>query len=164
MALVLDASYTLAIALQEGELPGAEAVEAWMATQGAVVPPLWRFEVANGLLIAARRRRIASSQPARILADLDALPIAIDEAATARAWTATLALAERHGLTVYDAAYLELALRLGATLASRDVELNTAARAEAVEIISLIGLGSSAWSVDAAWTTAARVDNRAGDG
>ena len=85
--------------------------------------------------MAVRRKRISAARPAAIMADLDALPITIDAAATVRAWAATFALAERHGLTVYDAAYLELALRMGAMLASLDRELIWAARREGVETI-----------------------------
>lgn len=135
MALVIDASYTIALALQEGDISGAHEVGEQIADRGAVVPSLWRFDVANVLLMAVRRKRISPSRPMAILADLDALPITIDDAATIRAWTATYALAERHGLSVYDAAYLELALRSDAVLASLDGDLIEAARREGVTVI-----------------------------
>lgn len=135
MTLVIDASYTIALALQEGDIPGAHEVGEQIADQGAVVPSLWRFEVANVLLMAVRRKRIPTSRATAILADLDALPITIDGAATIRAWTVTFALAERHGLTLYDAAYLELAVRLDGALASLDGDLITAARQERLTVI-----------------------------
>lgn len=137
MPLVIDASYTIALALQEGDVPGADIVGDRLAGEGAIVPAMWRFEVANVLLTAVRRKRIASTLPAVILADLAALAIDVDEAATARAWTATLALAEHHGLTVYDASYLELAIRHGASLASLDGDLAAAARRESLEVFGI---------------------------
>ena len=135
MVMVLDASYAVAIALAEDDLPGADEALERIASEGAVVPPLWRFEVANALLTAVRRKWIAPSSPAVILGDLACLAITIDDTSAARAWNETFALADRHGLTVYDAAYLELALRLGSTLASLDGDLIRAARREAIEVV-----------------------------
>lgn len=135
--LVIDASYTIALALQEGAVPGADTIGERLAHEGAVVPALWRFEVVNVLLTAGRRRRIPPSLPAVILADLDSLPIDIDDDATARAWTATMALADYHGLTAYDASYLELAIRRSASLATLDAALAAAARREGVEVIGV---------------------------
>jgi len=135
MPLVVDASYTIALALQETGIPDVDAVGRRIVAGEATVPSLWRFEVANVLLMAVRRKRLDAARPAQILADLDALPIRIDEAATRIAWTTTLDLAGRHGLTVYDAAYLELALRMNAALASLDGELIAAARGAGVDVI-----------------------------
>lgn len=92
--------------------------------------------MANELLTAVRRRRIAAERAPIILADLDVLAAAIDASATSRAWSTTFGLAARHGLTVYDAAYLELALRLDVPLASLDTRLVDAARREDVRVIS----------------------------
>ena len=132
MRVVLDASYTIALALREGEIAGAAEVMERIATDGADVPALWRFEVGNVLLMATRRRRIDAQTEAAILTDLDSLPITIDQGGVAHAWSATAALARRHRLTLYDAAYLELAIRKGSPLASLDSALATAARAESV--------------------------------
>lgn len=135
MPLVLDTSYIIALVLREGDTPDADTVTEIIATEGAVVPALWRFEVANVLWMAAKRGRIPATRPGEILADLDSLAISIDSAATARAWTATYALAARHDLTVYDAAYLELALRLEIPLASCDHDLLGAARRDSVRVL-----------------------------
>jgi predicted nucleic acid-binding protein len=134
MALVVDTSFTIAVALEVEDFSGEAGALGRLASGGAIVPAIWRFEVANALLMAVQRRRVPASRPAAILADLDELAITIDEAATTRAWTATFALGERHGLTIHDAAYLELAMRLHAPLASRDADLIRAARLEAVEV------------------------------
>lgn len=134
MALVVDASYILAVALAEDGAPGLDAFEARLAQEGAHVPALWRYEVANAVLAAARRGRIAAALPPLILADVAALPIHDDEG-RAGAIGATLALATLHGLTVYDAAYLECARHYGATLATLDAALAQAARAEGLDVI-----------------------------
>lgn len=137
MAFVLDASCTIALALAENLLPDPAGLAERLARDGAIVPALWRFEVANGLLAAARRKRIGRDQALSILGDLEGLPISVDQAATKRAWGATFGLAEKHGLTVHDAAYLELAVRTLLPLASLDGALIAAARKEAVPMIGL---------------------------
>ncbi len=135
MPLVLDTSYIIALVLREGDTPDADVVTGIIATEGAVVPALWRFEVANVLWMAVKRGRIPATRPGDILTDLDSLAISIDAGATTRAWTATYALAVRHDLTVYDAAYLELALRLALPLASCDGDLIAAARRDGLRVL-----------------------------
>jgi len=79
-----------------------------------------KLEVANGLTLAVRRPRIPTELRAKALADFLILDIAIDDSTGANAWNATLHLADRFGLTTYDAAYLELAQRKTLPLASLD--------------------------------------------
>ena len=99
----------------------------YVVAQGGVAPSLWRFEVANGLQMAIRRKRIDAAYRAASLVDLAVLPIAIDPDSDRHVWTATVQLAEQHGLTIYDAAYLELAQRRRLPLASLDRALRQAA-------------------------------------
>ena len=94
---------------------------------GAIVPALWRLEVANALQMAVRRGRIDASFRDASLADLGKLDIQIDAETDRHAWTTTLQLAGRLQLTVYDAAYLELAQRCALPLATLDEALRTAA-------------------------------------
>lgn len=101
---------------------------------GAVVPALWPIEVGNTLVVAERRRRITAPVIDRILAELVALPIAIDEQPALLSWAACVSLAIRHRLTVYDATYLELAIRLHLPLATLDKDLREAAKAEGVTV------------------------------
>ncbi len=98
-----------------------------MARYGALAPSLWPLEVANALLVAARRRRIAPAYVEISLRELAKLDVAIDPETAAHAWNSTPALALTHGLTVYDAAYLELAHRRQMPLASLDQKLRAAA-------------------------------------
>jgi predicted nucleic acid-binding protein len=95
---------------------------------GAVAPSLWRLEIANALQAAVRRKRIDATFRDESLADLRSLPIAIDAETDQHAWGTTLSIAERCGLTLYDAAYLELAQRLRLPLASLDQALRAASR------------------------------------
>jgi predicted nucleic acid-binding protein len=86
------------------------------------------FEVANSLLVLMRRRRISREEYARARHDLTDLRPILDDEGPHRAFGETLELADKHALSVYDATYLELALRKRLPLASRDAALNKAAR------------------------------------
>jgi predicted nucleic acid-binding protein len=129
LSLVIDSSITLAWLFDDERTPQADAVMRQVAKAGAVVPSLWRLEVANGLQSAVRRKRIDAAFRDASIADLRALPITVDTETDRNAWGTTLTLAERSRLTLYDAAYLELAQRLRLPLASLDTELRAAGRA-----------------------------------
>jgi predicted nucleic acid-binding protein len=98
-----------------------------VAGKGAVVPSLWRLEIAHALQVAVRRNRIDLICRDATIQKLQRLPIEIDQETDTNAWTATLRLSDRYRLAVYDAAYLELALRRSLPLASRDRDLVKAA-------------------------------------
>ena len=106
-----------------------------LTAAGAWVPSLWRLEIANVLEMGVRRGRMDAAFRDATLADLELLPIQTDPDTEKHAWRLTLRLAERHRLTVYDAAYLELAMRRGLPLASLDRELRAAAAVEGVELL-----------------------------
>jgi predicted nucleic acid-binding protein len=135
MSLVLDASLTLSWYFEDERKPTADAVLDQVAENGAVVPSLWRIEVANGFQTALRRKRIDAEFRDRALHHLGLLPIMLDPETDTYAWTATLRLADRFGLTVYDATYLELAQRRGMPLASLDKELGEAGQALGVSML-----------------------------
>lgn len=100
----------------------------------AFVPSLWPLEIANVLVIAERRGRCSEAEAARFIELLDNLPITIDEDTAHRAMHATYQLAREYGLTAYDASYMELAMRLGAPLATMDRQLADAAQKAGVSI------------------------------
>lgn len=127
MSLVLDSSLTLAWCFEDERTASAESLLRQVAKAGAVVPSLWRLEVANGLQMAVRRRRITPEYRDASLADFAALPISIDPDTDHHAWAETLHLADRLRLTTYDAAYLELARRRTLPLATLDQLLRVAA-------------------------------------
>ena len=107
-----------------------------MAAEGAAVPGSWSLEVANGLVAGERRRRIKAAESAAFIALIEELPIVADPASGARALHETLSLAREHRLSAYDAAYLELAMRLGVPLATADRALATAAPQAGVALLA----------------------------
>src|SRR4051794_24077104 len=124
MAFVVDASVVASWAfLDEGHPVASEALNR-LRTEPAQVPSLWWFEVRNTLIVNERRGRITEADTTAFLLDIARLPIVIDPTPDD---SMTLMLARRHRLSVYDASYLELAMRLGFRLATLDKELRRAA-------------------------------------
>ena len=142
MSLVVDSSATLAWVYSEETTEAISEVLDRLIDRGAWVPALWRLEVANVLEMNVRRGRHPAAFRDAALADLAALPIAIDAETDRQAWGATLRLAARHRLTLYDAAYLELAQRRGLPLATLDRELRVAGTAEGVILLGSEGRGA----------------------
>lgn len=135
MSLVLDSSVALAWVYRKETTKAVDEVFERLSQAGAWVPGLWRLEVANVLEMGVRRRRYRSDFRDAALSDLKLLPINVDLETDRQAWGATALLAERHHLTLYDAAYLELALRRNLPLATLDSDLRTAAHAEKVALL-----------------------------
>jgi predicted nucleic acid-binding protein len=135
MSLVLDSSATLTWIFSDESTPAIDAIFDQVAEQGAVVPALWMLEVANSLTVAVRRERITPQERSDALAVLSALEISIDPETERHAWKATLQLADHHGLTVCDAAYLELAQRKRIPLLTLDRALISAAQAASVDVL-----------------------------
>ena len=135
MSLVVDSSATLAWVYSEETTEAISEILVRLTERGAWVPALWRLEVANVLEMSVRRGRHNAAFRDAALADLAVLPIHIDEETNRHAWGATARLAARHRLTLYDAAYLELAQRRGLPLATLDKGLRDAAAAEGVILL-----------------------------
>jgi len=127
VSLVLDASLTLSWYFEDERTPEADSVLDQVAEQGAVVPALWRLEVANGLQVSVRRRRLTPAFRDNALDQLARMPITVDAETDTHAWTSILHLADRFRLTLYDAAYLELARRRLLPLGTLDRPLRVAA-------------------------------------
>ena len=128
MPIVVDASIVLASLLEEAEAPAASA----LAESDWVVPALWWFEIRNGLIINERRQRTSEQLSARSLRELSQIATTVDAVPES---DNVMALARKHRLTVYEAAYLELALRQALPLATLDRPLAAAARAEGVPLV-----------------------------
>jgi predicted nucleic acid-binding protein len=137
VSLILDSSATLAWLYAEETTPAIRQVFELLIRGGAWVPSLWRLEVANVLEMGVRRGRYTVAFRQATLADLSLLPISLDPETDRQAWDATLQLAHQHRLTLYDAAYLELAQRRGLPLATLDGDLRTAAVAEGVHLLGV---------------------------
>ena len=127
-ALVIDSSAALSWCFEDEASPGTDALFERVRDLGALVPGLWHLEVANVLLQAEKRGRITGGDVTMRLDLIAALPITTDSETTARAWREILALARAQGLTTYDAAYLELAIRRGLPLQTKDEALIGAAK------------------------------------
>jgi predicted nucleic acid-binding protein len=133
MSFVLDASVTITWAMRDEEHPVADAGAGRLKLEEALVPAIWWYEVRNILLINEKRQRISQTDSTRFLLDLDELPIQVDGISNR---SNLLDLARQYRLTVYDAAYLELAQRHGVPLATLDKALRTAAEAAGIPLLA----------------------------
>lgn len=137
MSLVLDSSATLARLWEDETTDAIRRLFELILERGAWVPSLWRLEVANALEMDVRRGRHVAEFRDGALADLALLPIQVDQETDRCAWDATLRLAGRHRLTLYDAAYLELAFRRQLPLATLDRQLRAAAEKEGIDLLGM---------------------------
>ncbi|MEH2122738.1 type II toxin-antitoxin system VapC family toxin [Nostoc sp.] len=127
MQFVLDCSVAISWCLVDENDDYANAILAMMPDSEAFVPGIWSLEIANTLVVAERRNRITQEQSKQAIALLQSLLIQVDPVTDAKALDATLKLARQEALAAYDAAYLELALRLQLPLATLDTRLAEAA-------------------------------------
>ncbi len=103
------------------------AVLTGMEQHTALVPAIWPLEVTNVLLTGIRRKRCTAAEAARFLVLLRALPIKVDDRTAEQAFITSFTLAQEFGLSSYDAAFLELAMREGIPMATLDKQLANAA-------------------------------------
>lgn len=134
-AFVIDASVALAWCFDDEASAITEALLDRTAEEGAIVPSLWHIEIGNVLVYAERRGRTIRGGIVARLDMLTRLPIVTDAETSGRAWRETLTLARAEGLTLYDATYLELAVRLGLPLATKDDALLGAAQRVGVPVL-----------------------------
>ncbi|MCB9538576.1 MAG: type II toxin-antitoxin system VapC family toxin [Myxococcales bacterium] len=127
MRFVLDNSVLVAWLLDESA-QYADAVGARLAADQAAAPSIWPLEFANVLAVAERRGRLDAAEVVRVRDLVRALPIRVVPDPPTRVLTDVLALAREHQLSVYDASYLDLALRESLPLATLDAALAAAAR------------------------------------
>ncbi len=133
---VIDASATLPWCFADEATAATNAVLIRLRTgDEAIVPAHWPVEVANALLIAVRRQRISPDDAHQFLLDLESLPMRVEATTKNLVRAGVFPVAEQYGLTVYDAAYLELALREGIPLMTLDKDLRKAAGASGVPLV-----------------------------
>lgn len=137
MSFVLDSSVTLAWCFEDEATAAADALLERLTDGGAWAPAVWPLEVLNALLMAERRGRITTQTRHAGAAFLQSLPVMLDAHTAPQAWIATHRLAERYRLTLYDAAYLELAQRLELPLATLDTGLCGVASALGVPLLGM---------------------------
>ena len=136
MPFVLDTSVSLAWHFEDDVSEYADRVLDMLASDAAIVPSLWPLEVANGLINGERRRRLDQARLSRAVQLSRQLPITVHEVPLDLAPDAVLNLAREQGLSAYDAAYLELAMREGLPLATQDEDLRAAATRVGVVLIA----------------------------
>jgi predicted nucleic acid-binding protein len=142
---VIDASLTLDWCFIDEQSPYRDTILTVLEHEEneatAIVPNLWPLEVLNALIIAESRNRITYDEAQEFLAVIHGLDIEVEPTASDLAFSnsfdAIYALARKHRLTAYDAAYLELAIRRSLPLASMDEALNKAAVASGVSLVQL---------------------------
>lgn len=134
---MLDASFTFQWLFRDEASQEGYAALAVMGREGAVVPPLWFFEIINGLGMAERRGRVTDAGLPEVMRLLCSLPLTIGEPPSLASCEPILELMRTHRLTAYDATYLDLARRRGLPLATRDRDLLVAASAAGVALFAV---------------------------
>ena len=132
--LVVDCSVTMAWCFEDECDAYADAALGALASARSHVPSVWPLEVANVLLAGERRGRISAADSARFLQLLAELPFVVEHDDPRRIHGPVLEVGRRTGLSAYDASYLDVAMRLGAPLATRDRALRDAAALTGVEL------------------------------
>jgi predicted nucleic acid-binding protein len=126
---VVDNSVVMAWCFRDESDPYSDGVLESLSTSSALAPAIWPLEVVNVLLAAERRNRLAEADSIRFISLLNRLPIRVELQPSAEGLMAgLLPVARKYGLSSYDASYLDLAMRNGLALATRDEKLKTAAK------------------------------------
>lgn len=135
MSFILDASIALAWCFADEATEETTVLLERLNQESAFVPELWTLEMGNILISAERRKRISYAKITEFLTLLQHLNIKVDNETSIRGFREILSLAHSENLTTYDAAYLELAMRLGLPLATKDIQLAKAAKRSGVELV-----------------------------
>jgi len=133
---VLDCSVAMTWCFADEARSDCDELQTWLANDtSAVVPAHWAVEVANAILVGERHARLPAAVRAKFIAMLQGFDIATDPETRPRAFAEALSLARQYRLSVYDALYLELALRLSIPLATLDADLRQAAQESGVALL-----------------------------
>jgi predicted nucleic acid-binding protein len=132
---VLDASVALSWCFKNEASTVGDRVLERLEAESASVPAIWQLEIANVLALSERRGRITPAKSSEFIALLETLDVVVDDETPSRTLDRMLDLARAERLTAYDAAYLELAMRLGIPLASKDADLCDAAKHLGVNVL-----------------------------
>ena len=136
MGIVVDASVTLSWCFPDEQTPlSLRVLDRLNAGEEALVPAFWSVEVLNSLLVGEKRGRISPEQTRAFLSDLVALQPTVDHASLEQVFGTVQMLCRDHGLTPYDALYVELARRTQYPLATLDQSQKDAASALNIECL-----------------------------
>lgn len=131
MQFVLDCSVAMSWFFEDESDPYSEGVLNSLKINEAIVPILWHLEVSNVFLVAEKRKRITESKIIHNMNLIDSLPIKVQISSPMRE---IYILARQFGLSSYDATYLDLAMRLGLPLATRDNQLKSSAKSSGIPL------------------------------
>ena len=120
---VIDNSVVVSWLLEEEHVKKSREILNKLSSHQVCVPSIWPYELANALFVAEKRKRIKEADSVAFICDLKNLPIIIEESSFERIGKDVLSLSREHKITVYDASYIELALRKDLALASFDKEI-----------------------------------------
>ena len=134
-AFVVDNSVVMSWCFEDEGQDFSDKILDALGEYGALVPGIWPLEVANVLLVAQRKKRLGKADAARFITLLRSLPISVVQETPGRVLGEVLALASDTGLSVYDASYLDLAMREGLPLATLDKAMKKAARRSHVPLV-----------------------------
>jgi len=143
MPIVVDASVTLAWCFEDEGTPFTDFVLARLRVESAMAPAIWPLEVANALILGERRGRIGLDRIDEALDRLRSLPIVVTAEPLDVVWSSMRSIARSLRITVYDASYLDLAVRNGVPLATLGGRLRDAARRIGVPLVEPDGRDSS---------------------
>ena len=136
--IVIDNSVVMSWCFEDKASDYADSVLNELKITSAMVPSIWPYEVVNVLLVAERQKRLKQAESVQFVTLLSQLSILVDEDSPEKSMKDVLALGRETGLSSYDAAYLELAMRNGFALATLDKKLTAAAKAVDVNLFDLI--------------------------
>lgn len=132
---VLDCSLAMSWLFPDEKTAGTINLQEYLDKNKAIVPEIWPVEVGNVLWVAEKKQKISPYQSNQFKNLLELLPIEIDKKTSDLALNRILELAREYKITVYDACYLELSLRVSAPLATLDVELAEAAQKAGIPVL-----------------------------
>jgi predicted nucleic acid-binding protein len=135
--IVIDASVALAWCFPDVASDYADGVLVALEDRTVMVPAIWPVEITNALLVGERRKRIRQPEVQRFVELLKGLTIVEDGQPFADTVSNILPLAREYDLSAYDAAYLDVAVRHGAPLATLDGALQKAAHAAGIKIFKV---------------------------
>lgn len=135
MSFVMDCSVALSWYFSDEATDSTQALRERLVEESIYVPSLWPLEVTNAVLEALRRKRVTENELPGLLADLRQLPDEIDRETDSMVWEDSFDLAKRFGLSVYDATYLELAVRKELPIATLDKALAKASLEAGVRVL-----------------------------
>lgn len=133
--IVIDASVALAWCFPDEVSEYADGILVALEGHAILVPGLWSVEITNAVVVAERRKRIKQPEIRRFVELLDGLTVVMDSQSVTESMSNILPIAREYGLSAYDAAYVDVAVRHGAPLATLDSKLQKASQKAGIEIL-----------------------------